>query len=181
MTDFPLLSILTFVPLVGAVLILAFIRDDDPEVEARNARFTALWTSIAVFLVSLVLWFNFDKTTAEFQWVEKVEWMPLGVFALSEDDGSAEDSTLFLQLAISKDGIIAGTFQNTETEKSFEVEGTNDQESQRTAWGPGGESWPIMETGIYNLTENEAGALVHFADGTTQQWSLFRMDEPDKP
>ena len=39
MTDFPLLSILTFVPLVGAVLILAFIRDSDPEVEARNARF----------------------------------------------------------------------------------------------------------------------------------------------
>lgn len=112
---------------------------------------------------------------------EKVEWMPLGVFALSEDDGSAEDSTLFLQLAISKDGIIAGTFQNTETDKSFEVEGTIDQESQRAAWGPVGESWPIMETGIYNLTENEAGALVHFADGTTQQWSLFRMDEPDKP
>ena len=112
---------------------------------------------------------------------EKVEWMPLGVFALSEDDGSAEDSTLFLQLAISKDGIIAGTFQNTETEKSFEVEGTIDQESQRAAWGPVGESWPIMETGIYNLTENEAGALVHFADGTTQQWSLFRMDEPDTP
>ena len=112
---------------------------------------------------------------------DQVEWMPLGIFALSDDDGSAEDSTLFLQLAISKEGIIAGTFQNTETNKSFEVEGTVDEESQRAAWGPVGESWPIMETGIYNLTENEAGALVHFADGTTQQWVLFRMDEPETP
>ena len=110
---------------------------------------------------------------------EDVEWMPLGVFALSEDDGSAEDSTLFLNLAISKEGIIAGTFQNTATGKSFEVEGTIDQESQRAAWGPVGESWPIMETGIYNLTENEAGALIHFSDGQTQQWAMFRMDEPE--
>ncbi len=109
---------------------------------------------------------------------DNVQWMPLGVFALSEAGGSAEDSTLFLQLAISKEGIIAGTFQNTATGNSFEVEGTIDQESQRAAWGPVGESWPIMETGVYNLTENEAGALLHFGDGQTQQWTLFRLDEP---
>ncbi len=109
---------------------------------------------------------------------DAVEWMPLGVFALTQKDGSAEDSTLFLQLALSKEGIIAGSFQNTATGKAFEVEGTIDQESQRAAWGPVGESWPIMETGIYNLTENEAGALIHFADGQTQQWSMVRLDEP---
>ena len=106
-----------------------------------------------------------------------VEWMPLGVFALSDNDGSAEDSTLFINLAISKQGIIAGTFQNTATGKSFEVEGTIDQKTQRAAWGPVGESWPIMETGVFNLTENEAGALVHFEDGQTQQWTMFRMDD----
>ena len=37
-----------------------------------------------------------------------------------------------------------------------------------------------METGIYNLSENEAGALVHFADGQTQQWQLSRLDEPEE-
>jgi hypothetical protein len=110
---------------------------------------------------------------------DNADWMPLGVFALTENEGSAEDSTLFLQLAISKDGVIAGTFQNTATDKSFEVEGTIDDKSQRAAWGPVGESWPIMETGIYNLTENEAGALVHFEDGQTQQWSMYRVDEPE--
>ena len=110
---------------------------------------------------------------------EKVDWLPLGVFALTEKEGSAEDATLFLQLAISKEGIIAGTFQNTATEKSFEVEGTIDRDSQRAAWGPSGKDWPIMETGIYNLTENEAGALLHFADGQTQQWTMNRLDEPE--
>ncbi len=110
---------------------------------------------------------------------DDVEWMPLGVFALTQkDDDSVEDSTLFLQLAISKEGIIAGTFQNTATDKSFEVEGTIDRESQRAAWGPVGEDWPIMETGIYNLSENQAGALMHFDDGQTQEWSMVRLDEP---
>ncbi|HIE98621.1 MAG TPA: hypothetical protein EYQ63_16835 [Fuerstia sp.] len=110
---------------------------------------------------------------------DKVEWMSLGVFALTQkDDDSVEDSTLFLQLAISKEGIIAGTFQNTATDQSFEVQGTIDTKSQRAAWGPVGEDWPIMETGIYNLSENQAGALLHFADGQTQEWSMVRLDEP---
>ena len=111
---------------------------------------------------------------------DQVEWMPLGVFALTQKDGSAEDSTLFLQLAISKEGIIAGSFQNTATSNSLEVEGMIDKKSQRAAWGPVGEDWPIVETGLYNLTENEAGVLVHFADGQTQQWSMVRLDDPKK-
>jgi hypothetical protein len=110
---------------------------------------------------------------------EQVDWLPLGVFALTEKDGDVEDATLFMQLAISKEGIIAGTLQNSATDKTVEVEGTINNESQRAAWGPVGESWPIMETGLYNLTENEAGALVHFANGQTQQWTMARLDEPE--
>ena len=98
---------------------------------------------------------------------------------MTQKDGSVEDSTLFMQLAVSKEGIIAGTFQNTATDKSVEVEGTIDRESQRAAWGPVGESWPIMETGIYNLTENESGALLHFAGGESQQWTMVRLDEQE--
>ncbi len=111
---------------------------------------------------------------------DKVEWMPLGVFALTPKDGEAlvEDATLFMQLAISKEGIIAGTFQNTATGKTVEVEGTIDKESQRVAWGEVGKSWPIMETGIYNLTQDEAPALLHFEGGQTQQWLMVRIEEP---
>ena len=69
--------------------------------------------------------------------------------------------------------------KNTATGDSFEVQGTIDQKSQRAAWGPVDESWPIMETGIYNLTENEA-CVLHFEDGQTQEWTMIRLDEPDQ-
>ncbi|MCW9039808.1 MAG: NADH-quinone oxidoreductase subunit M [Rhodospirillales bacterium] len=78
MNDLPILSIVTFLPLAGAAFIL-LIRGA-PEVEARNARNVALWTSGVTFLISLFLWSGFDNSTAAFQFVEKAEWMPaLGI------------------------------------------------------------------------------------------------------
>jgi len=74
MTDLPIISLTIFLPLVGALLI-AFIRGEDAIV-ARNARNVALWTSLITFVLSLLLWFGFDKTTAEFQFVQRVPWMP---------------------------------------------------------------------------------------------------------
>lgn len=110
---------------------------------------------------------------------EKVEWLPLGVFALTPDgQSSGPPPTMFLQLAISKEGIIAGTFQNTATDSVQSVEGMADRASQRAAWTVVGKTRPIMETGVLNLTENTAPALVHFADGQTQQWLLARLEEP---
>ncbi len=78
MSEFPLLSILIFLPLVGAVFILSI--QGKVEIVARNSRYVALWTASANFLLSLVLWFNFDKSTPKFQFVEYAMWMPnLGI------------------------------------------------------------------------------------------------------
>ena len=74
MIDFPILTLTTFLPLVGALAIL-MIRGDE-KVIARNARATALWTSLATFVVSIFLWVGFDNSTANFQFVEKVSWIP---------------------------------------------------------------------------------------------------------
>ncbi|MDG2286058.1 MAG: NADH-quinone oxidoreductase subunit M [Alphaproteobacteria bacterium] len=73
-SDWPLLSLVTFLPLAGVLFIL-FVRGDEATV-ARNSRYIALWTSMATFLLSLPLWYYFDPTTAAFQWVEKVDWIP---------------------------------------------------------------------------------------------------------
>ena len=62
----------------------------------------------------------------------KVEWMPLGVFAVTEED--ATDTGMMVQLAVSKEGIIAGTFYNEITDTSRPVEGMVDRETQRAAW-----------------------------------------------
>jgi len=74
MDTFPILSLVTFLPLVGVLFILA-ARGTEEQV-ARNARWGALWTSLATFVISLLLWLNFDPTTSDFQFVEKVEWLP---------------------------------------------------------------------------------------------------------
>ena len=58
---------------VGALFIFA-IRGTDA-IAVRNARFVALWTTVITFLLSLVIWIEFDFTTAEFQFVEKEEWL----------------------------------------------------------------------------------------------------------
>ncbi|MFD1378338.1 NADH-quinone oxidoreductase subunit M [Fodinicurvata halophila] len=78
MSSWPLLSLVTFLPLVGAAFIFAARGDD--AVVARNARYVALWTSLITFVLSLFIWFGFERGTAEFQFVEQAEWIPsLGV------------------------------------------------------------------------------------------------------
>ena len=74
MSDWPLLSLTTFLPLIGAAFIL-IIRGED-EVVARNARYVALWTSLTTFVLSLFIWFGFERGTADFQFVEEARWIP---------------------------------------------------------------------------------------------------------
>jgi len=107
------------------------------------------------------------------------DWMPLGVFAITSDgEPTGAEPTLFLQLAVSKQGILSGTLQNTATSTAQSIEGMVDKQTQRAAWTAVGKTRPLMETGISNLTQDTTPALVHFPDGTTQQWLLVRIDEP---
>ena len=110
---------------------------------------------------------------------ENADWLPLGVYALTQDgQASGPDPNLYLQLAVSKQGVVNGTLHNTTTGSTQVVEGMVDKESQRAAWAVQGQARPIMETGVVNLTEDTAPALLHFADGQTQQWLMVRLEEP---
>src|SRR5271166_5046393 len=71
---FPLLSLITWLPLVGCAVIM-FVRGDEATV-ASNARWTALWTSLIVLVLSVVLWVKFDQGEAGFQFIEEVPWLP---------------------------------------------------------------------------------------------------------
>jgi hypothetical protein len=107
------------------------------------------------------------------------DWLPLGVFALTQDgQASGAAPSLYMQLAISKQGVISGTLKNTLTGKVQPLEGMADKTSQRVAWTVVGQERPIMETGLENLTEDSSPALIHFADGQTQQWLMVRIPEP---
>ena len=67
--NWPILSTVTFLPLVGAVLIL-FIKDDS-ELARRNIRNVALLTTVFTFIVSLWIWVDFDTANPGFQMVEE--------------------------------------------------------------------------------------------------------------
>jgi NADH-quinone oxidoreductase subunit M len=69
MTDFPILTAATFLPLVGAVAIL-FFRGE------RLARWIALGTSLATLAVSAPLYWRFDKTATALQFVDSANWIP---------------------------------------------------------------------------------------------------------
>ena len=72
MTSWPILSVIVFLPIVGA-LFIAFLRDDEAGVQ--NARWVALWTTLITFAISLILLWRFDYSSADFQFVERRPWL----------------------------------------------------------------------------------------------------------
>ncbi|MBV9554605.1 MAG: NADH-quinone oxidoreductase subunit M [Alphaproteobacteria bacterium] len=97
MINWPLLSLVTFLPLVGAGFILT--SRGDAEIVARNARNIALWTSLIVFLLSLLLWLYFEPATGGFQFVEDVHWIKIGGFAIDYHMGIDGISLFFVLLS----------------------------------------------------------------------------------
>jgi len=71
--NFPILSILTFLPLIGAFFI--FFTSGTPKNIEKNSKNVAVFTSFANFFVSLFVWYLFDPSTSEFQFVEERNWI----------------------------------------------------------------------------------------------------------
>ena len=64
---------LIVLPLLGACLIL--LTDDHSEAGQRNIRWTALFTTLATFVLSLIAWHGFDPNSANFQLVDEASWL----------------------------------------------------------------------------------------------------------
>ncbi len=88
-----LLSLTTFIPLVGAAILALFLRGND-EAAQRNAKWVALATTVATFIVSLFIYGQFDPSNTGFQMVEEREWL-LGLQYKMGVDGI---SVLFVML-----------------------------------------------------------------------------------
>ena len=97
MSHWPLLSLVTFLPLVGVGFIMTSRGEE--AVVARNARNIALSTSVIVFALSIVLWVEFDPSTAAFQFVEKTNWISIGGVTISYHMGIDGISLFFILLA----------------------------------------------------------------------------------
>ena len=71
--NFPILSSLILLPLVGSLFVL-FIKDNDSK-NYQNTKYVALFVSFANFLISIYLWYLFDNSTPEFQFIENKQWL----------------------------------------------------------------------------------------------------------
>jgi NADH-quinone oxidoreductase subunit M len=75
--NWPVLSVVTFLPLLGALLIMLMVRGNGPLAKG-TARWVAMWTTLVTFAISLIMVQRFDASSPEFQFTEKYDWL-LGV------------------------------------------------------------------------------------------------------
>jgi NADH-quinone oxidoreductase subunit M len=70
--NFPILSLVTFLPIIGAFFIFIFSSD---KTESKNSIYVSLFTSFVNLFLAIFLWFSFDKSTSEFQFIEQASWI----------------------------------------------------------------------------------------------------------
>ena len=109
---------------------------------------------------------------------EEIEWLPLGVFAIATSD-SDKTPQMTIQLVISKDGRLSGTYYHWSTQSTRLIHGTVDKETQRVAFQIGDETANVIEVGLAGLTEDTTPMWVHFGTQQTQTWTLIHLDPPE--
>ncbi len=105
-----LLSLITFLPLIGAVVLLVFLRGEDPTAQ-QNAKLLALFTTTATFLLSLFVLFGFDPANTGFQFVEERPW----IGGLTYKMGVDGISVLFVMLTTFLMPLVIAASWNVET------------------------------------------------------------------
>ena len=71
--NFPILSSITFLPLIGAFFV--FLTKNDKDEKNSGAAYISIFTSFVNFFITLFLWYSFDNQTSNFQFVEEINWI----------------------------------------------------------------------------------------------------------
>ncbi|MBA3239381.1 MAG: hypothetical protein H0T62_13705 [Parachlamydiaceae bacterium] len=112
----------------------------------------------------------------DFSQLRGQEWLPLGVFALGSNPDNAINSDVYIQLAVDRRGNLSGTYYNASTDKSYQLEGSIDPNTQQAYWKVAQENVILeMETGVFNLTQDIAYVQLTFLGGIVQDWALVRV------
>jgi hypothetical protein len=104
--------------------------------------------------------------------------MALGTVSMAVKDDEVDPARV-IQLAVSKNGLVSGTIYNRTSGNTYVVQGRVDKETQRLAFTIGDDSNTVMETGIYNLTQDQTPVLCHFGTSQHQVYLMARLSEPE--
>ncbi len=121
------------------------------------------------------------------QQAKQMDLVPLGVFAVVRGNQQAnslnDEQHRTLQLAVSKDGVISGTYYNPQKGHVHPVTGMVDDHTQRAAWAFADRDHPklVFETSVFNLSKDDSTMMVHFGPRTdqTEVWHLVRLEQPE--
>lgn len=101
------------------------------------------------------------------------QWLPLGTYALSTTPDA--DPTHMLQLFVSKDGILRGSYYDVTSDGTQTIKGSVDPTTQRAAWSVGNGT-VVFQTGLNELTQATAPLTVKFENGKVNTWTLTRLN-----
>lgn len=113
------------------------------------------------------------------QTAQNEEWMPLGVFAVITEPTQTQTDKV-IQLAVNKEGVIRGNLHDALADKVIPLVGAVDKKTQRVAVKMEGNDSVVMETGLYNLTNDESPVLVHFSADREEGRTLIRLKQPEE-
>ncbi|QDU51524.1 hypothetical protein [Gimesia panareensis] len=106
---------------------------------------------------------------------QSADWMPVGLFAIVPQ--GTKDVNVTVQLAVSKNGAVAGTYFNKEGNITLPLQGAIDETKQRVVWKVGEEDAVTMETGLDSLTKDKSTVVLYFNDGVSEVWDMVRIDQ----
>jgi len=71
--NFPILSAIIFIPFIGALFI--FVIKGSPKDVEKNSKLVAIFSTLVNFFLSIFLWYSFDRTISNFQFIEERNWI----------------------------------------------------------------------------------------------------------
>lgn len=113
------------------------------------------------------------------QQAQNEDWLPLGVFAVIADPSQTQTEKV-VQLAVNKDGVIRGNFQDFVTDTVTPIVGAVDKQTQRVTFKLEGNDSLVVETGLYNLTNDEVPVLIHLGPDRQESRTLIRLANPEE-
>jgi hypothetical protein len=103
------------------------------------------------------------------------KFMPLGIFTLAPENQT--EASAMLQLAVSKQGVLRGSYYDLLSDVNHPIRGSVDKQSQRVAWTFGPQGKVTFQTALPVLTEPSGPVAVHYENGQTRQWVLARYEK----
>jgi len=122
--------------------------------------------------------FALERTASpeEDQAVSDKQWMSLGVFGLAKP--GQPEASVFVQLAVSREGEVAGESYDPKTKRKQPLVGSVDRKTDRVFWTMGADKATVMETELDSLSRAEGQVVVHYGDGRSETYTMSSVFAP---